>query len=230
MVLEPVVTSAQAVALVGGGAVGDAVLDRILALTGPRVAADGGAAALLSRGHMPDAVVGDMDSLAAPVRAQVPAGRVHHIAEQTSTDFEKCLTRIAAPLVLGTGFLGPRADHMLAALSGMAAHPDRPCLLASDSDVAFLAPPVLHLDRPGGERLSLFPLAAVGGTSEGLEWPIDGLAFAPDGRIGTSNRVTGPVTLRFAAPGMVVILPVAALEDAAAALRAAPGRWPARAG
>ncbi|MCA1336750.1 thiamine diphosphokinase [Pseudooceanicola marinus] len=230
MGLDAVVTSPRAVALVGGGRVPEAVLDRILALTGPVVGADGGAAALLARGVSPDAVVGDMDSLSAPVRAQVPGARVHHIPEQASTDFEKCLTRIAAPLVLGTGFLGPRADHMLAALSVLTTHPDRRCLLASDSDVAFLAPPELRLSRPAGERLSLFPMGAVTGQSVGLEWPIEGLSFAPDGQIGTSNRVTGPVRLRFDRPGMIVILPVAALEDAAAALDGSPAQWPARAG
>jgi len=30
-------------------------------------------------------------------------------------------------------------------------------------------------------------MAAVQGRSGGLRWPIDGLPFAPDGRIGTSN-------------------------------------------
>ena len=41
--------------------------------------------------------------------------------------------------------------------------------------------PALSLALSPGDPLSLFPMAAVTGTSIGLEWPINGLAFAPDG-------------------------------------------------
>ena len=56
------------------------------------------------------------------------------------------------------------------------------------------------------------------GRSQGLRWPIDGLDFAPSGRIGTSNEVTGPVVLVFDGPGMLVITPREALEQVSAAL------------
>ncbi|WP_010138852.1 thiamine diphosphokinase [Oceanicola sp. S124] len=230
MAIETVIESAGPVALVGGGAVPGGVAERVLALCGPVVAADGGAEVLLRRGRMPDAVIGDMDSLGATWARRVPATAMYPVAEQESTDFQKCLTRIEAPLVIGTGFLGPRADHMLAALSVLARFPERRCLLASDTDIAFLCPPELVLDRPRGERFSLFPMGPVAGRSEGLVWPIDGPEFAPDGRIGTSNRIEGPLHLWMDRPGMVVILPVAALEDVAAALAGSPARWSALAG
>ena len=230
MGLETVIESAGPVALIGGGAIPEPVATRILRLCGPVVAADGGAEYLLRQGQMPDAVIGDMDSLPGTWAQRVPGAALHHVAEQESTDFEKCLTRIAAPLVVGTGFLGPRSDHMLAALSVLARFPARRCLLASETDVVFLCPPELVLDRPVGERFSLFPMEACRGRSKGLEWPIDGLNFAPDGRIGTSNRISGPLRLRMDQPGMVVILPVAALEDVSEALRAQPAQWPAHAG
>ena len=52
-------------------------------------------------------------------------------------------------------------------------------------------------------------MGPVRGRSEGLRWPIDGLAFDPTGRIGTSNAATGGVVrLGFDAPRMLVILPV----------------------
>jgi thiamine pyrophosphokinase len=86
-------------------------------------------------------------------------------------------------------------------------------------DVVFAAPPEVRLALRAGDRLSLYPLARVTGTSEGLDWPIAGLTFAPDGRVGTSNRVTaGPVALQFEAPGMLVILPRARLDAAFDAL------------
>lgn len=225
MALKAVLESDRPVALLGGGAIGESVAARILALSGPVAAADGGAEFLLARGLMPAAVIGDMDSLPPARIASLAPGVLHRVAEQESTDFEKCLTRIAAPLVLGTGFLGARVDHMLAALSVLVRYAHRRCLLASEEDVLFLCPPELRLDRPVGERLSLYPLAPVSGRSEGLEWPIDGLDFAPDGRVGTSNRVSGPLRLSFDAPGMVAILPVEALEEVTQALLDCPAHW-----
>ena len=50
-------------------------------------------------------------------------------------------------------------------------------------------------------------------------WPLAGLAFAPDGRDGASNRVTAPdVRLRFDRKGMLVILPADCLDLAIRAL------------
>ena len=57
-------------------------------------------------------------------------------------------------------------------------------------------------------------MGPVKGTSTGLRWPIDGLDFAPDGMIGTSNEVTGPLHLTCDAPRMLVILPVRYLPEA----------------
>ncbi|QOL81075.1 thiamine pyrophosphokinase [Pseudooceanicola spongiae] len=225
--IQSVIESAGPVALIGGGEVPGAVAERVLAMAGPVVGADGGGEWLLRRGRMPDAVIGDMDSLAPRWARRMPPERLHRIAEQESTDFEKCLTRIDAPLVLGVGFLGARADHMLAAFSVLARFPDRPCLLAGAEDVVFHAPPRLQLTLGRGDRFSLYPMRRVSGRSTGLEWPIDGLAFAPDARIGTSNRVSGPVDLHFDGPGMLVILPAAALADAAAALLGSAAKWPA---
>ena len=50
---------------------------------------------------------------------------------------------------------------------------------------------------------------------------------APDGRIGTSNEAGGPVRLGFDGPGMLVIMPRAALEPVLAAL-GGPGHVPWR--
>ncbi|MGB2893545.1 MAG: thiamine pyrophosphokinase, partial [Albidovulum sp.] len=72
-----------------------------------------------------------------------------------------------------------------------------------------------------GTRVSLFPMAAVAGRATGLRWPIEGLDFRPDGRIGTSNQAEGPVDMAFARPGMLVILPRAALLAAIEGLRQA---------
>ena len=116
--------------------------------------------------------------------------------------------------MIGIGFSGARLDHGLAVLNGLVQHPDRRCLLLSGQDVVFLAPREMALTLPKGSRLSLFPMGAVEGTSEGLRWPLEGLHFTPGGMIGTSNQVVGPVRLRFSADLMLVILPRSAMAAA----------------
>ena len=80
-------------------------------------------------------------------------------------------------------------------------------------DVTFVAPRQMNLTLPVGTRMSLFPMGTVTGESVGLRWPINGLHFAPDGRIGTSNEVAASqVSLRFDADRMLVILPLRQLS------------------
>lgn len=209
--------SRQPVTLIGGGPVPRADLDAALRLAPVIAAADRGADIALGFGLMPGAVWGDLDSISEAARKAIPRERLHLVAEQESTDFEKCLARIQAPLVLAIGFSGGRQDHFLAALSTLARRVGPPCILIAGEDVIALAPPRIALDLPAGTRLSLFPMGPAGGCSRGLEWPIDGLEFAPDRRTGTSNRSTGPVALEIAGP-MLLILPRAHLAPLARAL------------
>lgn len=218
------------VLLVGGGAADPAVLADAVRSAETVVAADGGAARVLALGRMPDAVYGDMDSLDPVLQARLAPGVLRPVAEQDSTDFDKCLRHIAAPVVLGHGFLGKRLDHQLAAMSVLCRRPERRCVLVGEEDVVLLCPPEIALSLAPGTRLSLFPMGPVTARSEGLRWPLDGLGFRPAGVIGTSNEVTGAVRLWMEAPLMLLILPVDCLSELLAALAAAPGEWPARAG
>ncbi|SMX43356.1 thiamine diphosphokinase [Maliponia aquimaris] len=225
-----IVQSDAPVLLVGGGAAEPAVLAAAVRAAETVVAADGGAARVLALGRMPDAVYGDMDSLAPEIQERLAPGVLRPVDEQDSTDFDKCLRHIAAPVVLGHGFLGDRLDHQLAAMTVLCLRPERRCVLVGAEDVVMLCPPEIALALAPGTRLSLFPMGPVTARSQGLRWPLDGLAFRPAGVIGTSNEVTGPLRLWMDAPVMLLILPVACLSELLAALAAAPGAWPARAG
>ena len=201
-----------------------ALVDLALDLAPQVICADGGADVALSLGLDPSAVIGDFDSLSEQARKTIPEERLHPIAEQDSTDFDKCLRHIAAPLVLGAGFDGSRVDHQMAAFNTLVRRPDRRCILLGPELCIFAATPELRLDLPVGTLLSLFPMAPVSGRSAGLRWPIEGLDFAPDGRVGTSNEISGPLHLWFDRPGMLVMLPLSDLPHVAQAVMAAP-RW-----
>jgi thiamine pyrophosphokinase len=207
------------VTLIGGAGAAPSAIAAALARAPVLAAADGGAAFSLAAGHVPRAVIGDMDSLDPAAAAQLDPATLHRVKDQDTTDFEKCLARIAAPLILGLGFAGGRLDHQLAAFNALVRAGDRRILLIGPEDVALHVPGRLAVDLVAGTTVSLFPMAGVSGRSQGLAWPIDGLRFAPDGRIGTSNRaIGGLVRLAFDGPGMLAILPLAALDALLAGL------------
>lgn len=220
-----IVRSSDPVALIGGAFAAPAALDAALSLARRVVAADGGALTAAARGLKPEAVIGDFDSLGDSQRAAFAADTLHHVAEQDSTDFEKCITRIDAPLIVGAGFSGARLDHQLAVCNVLVRHPARRCILIGEEDIVFLTPPALALDLAPGTRVSLFPMGVVEGRSEGLNWPIDGLTLTPDGQIGTSNIALGRIELSVTAPKLLMILPTEYLGVAADLLLHGPARW-----
>lgn len=206
------------VLLIGAGPVELADYRAAHAFTHAVVAADGGAERAIDLGVTPKAVFGDLDSLKDEVRAILPAGVLHRSGDQDSTDLDKCLSRIKAPLVIGIGFSGGRLDHQLAMCNSLVRFSDLRCIMVGQGNLLFLCPLDIRMDLPPGTHMGLFPMAHVRGTSKGLRWPIDGIAFSPDGRVGTSNSVTGKVELTFSAPKMLVTLPADCLQDAIAAL------------
>jgi len=170
---------------------------------GAVVAADGGAKAALAHGLVLKAVIGDMDSCPPEY-----AGKTIRISEQNSTDFEKCLGVIQAPLILGVGFLGGRLDHELAALNALVKTAQNIVLIGAE-DLVFLLPNTLRISLPLGTRISVFPMGDVlGATSQGLEWPLDGLRLSPNKTIGTSNRTIAPeITITNPNQPLLCILP-----------------------
>ncbi|VDS09636.1 Thiamin pyrophosphokinase, catalytic domain [Paracoccus haematequi] len=216
--IPPLVISDRGVTVIGGGVATPYDLQTALAVAPTLVAADGGADRALALGQPPDWVIGDLDSITVGARKLIPAGRIHHVAEQDSTDFTKCLTRIAAPFVMAVGFSGLRLDHTLSALTAMASTPRPLVIMLASDDVVFVAPPRLTLPLMPGTRVSLYPMGPARGISTGLEWPIEGIEFAPGGRVGTSNRANGVVTLRIEGK-MLLMLPRNTLASVMTALR-----------
>lgn len=210
--MKPVVATKGGITLIGGGHLDPADLRIALGHAPKLVAADSGADQALAAGETPLAVIGDMDSISDSARQKL-ADRFFPVAEQDSTDFEKCLQRVEAGFILAVGFTGARLDHSLAALTVLCRYGDRKIILLAEDDVIFLAPPKLDLDLEAGVRVSLFPMGEVEGRSTGLVWPIDGLRFSPGERIGTSNRAEGPVTIESRGP-LLIMLPKDQLSQA----------------
>lgn len=209
----------QNVTLLGGGEVTSENLAECLARAPDLVAADGGADVALGFGHKPLAVVGDMDSVSGHARMHLGAERFYETPDQERTDFDKALSLIKAPLILGLGFMGRRMDHTLAAFNTLIRQPDKPVILVGESDIVFHLSRPLDIVLPTGCGFALFPMAKCRVTLTGLHWPATDMEMAPWARIGTSNIVTGPrVSVQTDGPGMLVIVPRAHLDAVIAAL------------
>lgn len=163
------------------------------------IAADGGVDALFAVGRSPELVIGDMDS-AGPLPNELPRLL---LASQEETDFEKCLVRIQAPLIVGLGFLEGRFDHTLAAIhSLMKLSHDKPVMLLGDTDLLLRVHGDFGFVAEKGERISVWPLGSQQFySSTGLKWPLNDLDMAPGHLIGTSNLASGVRVQINAGPG-----------------------------
>lgn len=208
---ERMLNACEVLALVGAAPVSHAVVERILAVSDLVVGVDGGADTLAQIDHTPEIVLGDLDSLSHDARLRF-GDRLLLITEQDTTDFEKALLHVAAPLTLAVGFLGGRLDHTLAALNVVARHPARRIILIGDDDVSFLAGTRLTLrGLSDGTRISLTPLAPCRVSSGDLRWPLADALFAPDGQISPSNQIAAdPARISCDGP-LLVTVPLEAL-------------------
>ncbi|GGA57743.1 thiamine diphosphokinase [Pelagibacterium lentulum] len=171
---------------------GSAFAPRLLSELAPRavgiVGADSGADAIVAAGLVPDAVIGDMDSVADP-KGFGPHTRIVALAEQQTTDFEKCLYSTRAPVTLAVGMTGGRFDHTLAALHAIARYAEeRRIILIDEHDLALGVSGSIRLRVGVDQRVSIYPLGRTQFSgSRGLAYPLDGLVMEQGRFIGTSN-------------------------------------------
>ncbi len=204
----------QAVTLLGQADVASRHLTALVDSSAPLICADGGANTAVEFGLTPEIIVGDMDSFTGAFD-----GHVIHLSEQDTTDFEKCLYSVKAPLYIGYGFLGGRVDHELTALSVLVRYPERAVILLGDDDICFCCPKQLDIDLPKGTRVSIFPMSPTKMHSTGLKWPLDGIELSPSTRTATSNKASSArVSIGLDQGDAVVILPVKYLDAVKRAL------------
>ena len=177
------------VVLVGGADADVNLLKQFAHL--PLVAADGGANHLRHNSLVPQAVIGDLDSVTDKDHWQ-SVSKVIELKEQDTTDFEKCLYSVDAPLFIAIGFTGNRLDHTLATLHVMQKlHQTKRVVLVSDDDVACVCSEKVQVGLPVGTRVSIYPLNRIAfESSNGLLYPLNGLVMQPGEMIGTSNTST----------------------------------------
>ncbi len=175
----------------------------------PVVAADGGANHLREISVTPECVIGDMDSIE-DLGFFRKNTKVICVADQNSTDLEKCLQRIDAPLFIAIGFLGSRFDHSLEIMHVFEKYSDKNIIFLSEYDVIFLLPRIWKISLPLETRISFYPLREVKCLkSHGLKYPVDGLMMKQGVQIGTSNENSEKhVSVEQEETGLVCIMPI----------------------
>lgn len=184
-------------AILANGALPEHPAARAALLSAARlVCCDGALAKARVLGREPDLVVGDGDSLTAEEKASLGA-RFVHVAEQETNDLDKAFRTVAARYgtagvtILGAG--GLREDHFLGnvfRLPDFAARAPDVEMVTDAGVFTVVRGARTYACRPG-EPVSLFaPDPAARATSEGLEWPLDGVALDALWKA-TLNRTTG---------------------------------------
>ena len=125
------------ITLVGGAEVSAKNFSESMQFASTAIAADGGANTCLRYGVNPAAVIGDLDSIDEYSKTQIQEDLIHFISDQDDTDFEKALKRIHAPLILGVGFLGDRADHQMAAQTALVKNFNKKVVIIGSHDLIF---------------------------------------------------------------------------------------------
>ncbi|MEZ4869868.1 MAG: thiamine diphosphokinase [Caldilineaceae bacterium] len=181
------------------------------------IAADGGAHHCLQMNRLPDAVVGDLDSLEEAVVTHLHAEGVHierHPTEKGQTDLELALEfalRAGAEEILLLGAVGGRLDQTLANLLILAQR-DWPArlLVIEGNQVAQLAPigKKLTLQAAIGDTVSALPLSdsVTGITYTGMRYPLENATLRLGSTRGISNEVAvAPATVQITSGHLLII-------------------------
>lgn len=166
------------------------------------ICADGGANIALKSGIMPDAIVGDLDSIHAEALVKFHKVPTHEDRDEASTDLEKAiLWAIKAKFdhITVVGATGKRVDHSVGNLGVMAKYyPDAIIRFVDDLGEISYVGRELTFEAKKRAVISLIPLSRCEGiVTQGLRYALEGEALELGVREGTSNVVvSSPVSIK----------------------------------
>ncbi len=140
------------------------------------ICCDGSAEKLIDEGIIPEAIVGDIDTLPQRIVTRFP-DRVIRIAEQETNDLTKavtwCIKQGYADLVI-LGATGKREDHTIGNISLLAEYArNASVLMVTDTGILRPLPESSTVDSFPGQQVSVFSVdPATEITSEGLKYPL----------------------------------------------------------
>lgn len=166
------------------------------------ICADGGANSALKFGILPDAIVGDLDSIHAEALVKFRKVPRYEDRDDESTDLEKAIAwalKQQYDHIVVVGASGKRIDHTLGNLGVLPKfYPDAVIRFVDDLGEVMYVGRELTFEAKRGDVVSLIPLTRCEGiTTEGLRYALDNEALELGVREGTSNVVVNtPVTIK----------------------------------
>lgn len=173
------------------------------------LAADAGADLALRHGIVPDAIIGDLDSVSADALGS--GADIYKFDDENSTDCDKLLQWVVDQghrSIRLIGVEGDRLDHVLGTLGSCARSPLDIRLILRDGEGILLKAGHHRLEAIAGQRVSLLPVGEVEGVdAPGLRWPLMQATLQLDGFVSVSNVVeTAPLEISIASGTLLVIL------------------------
>ena len=140
------------------------------------VCCDGGANEYLAKGHMPDVIVGDGDSLSAENRMKY-ASLIFHNPDQETNDQTKAVQFLLSQgkrRIAIVGATGKREDHTIGNVSLLMEYSRMGVDICSYTDYGVFIPckDTCTFDSSSGQQVSIFNFTAKGLKSKGLAYPI----------------------------------------------------------
>jgi thiamine pyrophosphokinase len=164
--------------------------------------ADGGANVALKLGIVPDAILGDLDSIHAETLVKFQKVPTHQDSDDETTDLEKAIAwaiKRKYDHIIVIGASGKRLDHTIGNLGVLAKfYPDAVIRFVDDFGELTYVGREVTFDARKGETISLIPLSRCEGiVTDGLRYVLNGETLELGVREGTSNTViSSPVAIR----------------------------------
>ena len=141
------------------------------------ICCDGGAENLIKAGFIPDAIIGDMDSLNQSIAGRFQ-DRIFRVAEQETNDLTKavawCTERGYTDLII-LGATGKREDHTIGNISLLAEYiTDVNVIMVTDTGILIALNESSGVSSFPGQQVSIFsidPETEI--TSDGLRYPLE---------------------------------------------------------
>jgi len=170
--------------------------------SGVVICADGGANTALKFGLLPDAIVGDLDSIHAEALVKFRKVPTYEDRDDESTDLEKAIAwalKQKYDHIVVVGASGRRIDHSVGNLGVLPKfYPDAVIRFIDDLGELVYVGRGITFDAKRSDVISLIPLSRCEGiTTQGLKYALDDEALELGVREGTSNVVVNtPVTIK----------------------------------
>ena len=137
---------------------------------------DGGANEYIAKGHLPDIIIGDGDSLSEENRLK-HASLLHHIPDQETNDQTKAVQYLLAKGIRNiaiVGATGKREDHTIGNVSLLMEYMRMGAVVRSYTDYGVFIPckDTCSFNCSTGQQVSIFNFTARNLQSEGLAYPI----------------------------------------------------------